>query len=221
METINLYFDMEFTSLSPDAQPISLGIISDCGKSIYCEFTDFDINRCDDWVKENVVGKLRYPVNNGCLGIIYDGNRTNIHAETRYIRDILFEWLKQFSSYNIQFICDCGTFDWYHLLKLIGEWEEVRTNETYDRESDGKVCDYYRKTGLPKLPSNISPVPQDLNDLIAFKRGISVREAFDFNRALLITVWDSFDKGLLSQNNHNSLYDAKVIKAIYENLMLQ
>ena len=29
MKTINLYFDFEFTSLSPDAQPISLGIVSD------------------------------------------------------------------------------------------------------------------------------------------------------------------------------------------------
>lgn len=29
MKTINLYFDFEFTSLSPDAQPISLGIVSE------------------------------------------------------------------------------------------------------------------------------------------------------------------------------------------------
>lgn len=29
MKTLNLFFDFEFTGLSPDAQPISLGIISD------------------------------------------------------------------------------------------------------------------------------------------------------------------------------------------------
>ncbi len=29
MKTINLYVDFEFTSLSPDAQSISLGIVSD------------------------------------------------------------------------------------------------------------------------------------------------------------------------------------------------
>ena len=34
MKKINLYFDFEFTSLSPDAQPISLGIVSDAFETI-------------------------------------------------------------------------------------------------------------------------------------------------------------------------------------------
>jgi hypothetical protein len=115
MKTINLYFDFEFTSLSPDAQPISLGIVSDdinktlmppCdvyhesvnySKSFYAEFTDFDINRCDDWVKENVVGKL---IGTGIIG----GNGTSVYANTRIIKRELIKFLGQFSDYQIQFV---------------------------------------------------------------------------------------------------------------------
>ncbi len=86
MKTINLFFDCEFTSLSPDAQLISIGVVSDemttdinspvdeiakammgqkqskyfPSKSFYAELSDFDINRCDSWVKENVVSKFKF-----------------------------------------------------------------------------------------------------------------------------------------------------------------
>lgn len=298
MKTINLYFDFEFTSLSPDSQPISLGIVSDMrdlrdyplmtrpekpGKKIefidqslsfYAEFSDFDINRCDDWVKENVVSKLKYygtPKQDRMFidssideGIIFGSQNTT------EIKGALHKWLSQFSDFNIQFVCDCGTFDWYWMLQLLAEWdmrkERVFTEAEHFLKPDhlkheeelkmlvkangreiirvvdkipqmhvdvkfDKICAsiqdnsaYYivSKIGLPKLPENISPVPQDLNDLIAIKKGISVREAFELNR-------EGFDRdyaiGLICDNSviechdkHNALHDAKVIKAIYEKL---
>ena len=153
MKTINLYFDFKFTSLSPDAQPISLGIVADVrdvrdyplmtrpskpgtsirnidnSKSFYAEFSDFDINRCDGWVRENVVGKLRFKTG------FPEGWFEETGVDTgeavglgRFIqvKSILFQWLKQFSDYQIQFVCDCGTFDWYWMLQLLAEWEEKR-----------------------------------------------------------------------------------------------
>jgi hypothetical protein len=309
MKQINLYFDFEFTSLSPDAQPISLGIVSEevisntvsiktipieklpfhtqekikeleineltvigyddingekvvalsggiaplffvppswvikSSNSFYAEFSDFDINRCDDWVKENVVSKLKYygtPEQNKMFldssideGTIFGSQNTN------EIKGALHKWLKQFSDYQIQFVCDCGTYDWYWMLQLLDEREsnkgvliidrETINDEDIDRlikefkrqptvisrQSDSKLESYFTyKTGLPKLHSNISPVPQDLNDLIALKKDISVREAFGLNREEL-----AFGRPELSEHEkHNALWDAKVIKATYEKL---
>ena len=58
-----IFYDFEATSVSREAQPVSLGIIAVQNdkflSSFYCEFTDFEIEFCDDWVKENIVGKLQ------------------------------------------------------------------------------------------------------------------------------------------------------------------
>ena len=258
---IKLFFDFEFTSLSPDAQPISLGIVSEeikadvpidairefdngslqlknhkilvdsgfgmkefVSKSFYAEFSDFDLNRCDDWVKENVVSKLKYSKEETLIG--EKGGDWWLRLDTRGVVFHLKRWLAQFSEYNIQFVCDCGTFDWYWMLQLLAVWDMKRVTLCNGFMTSG----YLAKIGLPKLPSNISPVPQDLNDLIALKKGISAREAFDMDRdELFFSLCDSnrtmplpeITKTIISNHvpdKHNSLSDAKVIKAIYEKL---
>lgn len=287
---IKLFFDFEFTSLSPDAQPISLGIVSEeipnisnsiekihfnallgkdpentHSKSFYAEFSDFDLNRCDDWVKENVVGKLRYILSNyhaesvilGSLNsdnlpmspefcMQSDDGKTQSVGPTSKIKIWLKDWLSQFSDYNIQFVCDCGTWDWYWMLQLLDErkhsaqvflvpeacvpdgWtakdfiDEFRKNGAVIM----KKCDVEpsilqtHQSGLPKLPENISPIPEDLNDLIAHKDHISVKEAFELNREELLMSWyvNEDNPEYKNPDKHNSLWDAKVIKAIYEKL---
>lgn len=256
---IKLFFDFEFTSLSPDAQPISLGIVSEdyrydsfkrwkvtgigevpkedifhYSKSFYSEFTDFDLNRCDDWVKENVVGKLKFYPKVGDSnkdGLNPDANPFEVGGDFEHVKYSLKEWLSQFSDYNIQFVCDCGTFDFYWMLQLLAEWktyniEEKQCNKCGWIDEGGYNTNFTYKSGLPKLPENISPVPQDLNDLIALKKGISVKEAFDWNRlqfyfGIISGHSDSkkYEQAEIEiKNNHNALFDAKVIKAIYEKL---
>lgn len=435
MKAINLFFDMEFTSLSPDAQVISLGIVSEdimnpdnlakewldsdnpymplasellgkSSKSFYAEFTDFDTNRCDDWVKENVVGKLKYhnyeypkimPDNivaniidfkDMGRGTIFQHEQTNetdlrvfhdsspeLFGNTTFVKTVLKEWLKQFSDYQITFVKDAqstkGTgLDWLNLVELIRidnlpkDWSYIKLTRNYlvmvDRDKhdelskfkwysvisesnplncyaaykiNGKVVKMHRylmgdppfvgacvdhingnsldnrvsnlrwvtprqnnmnvrpskskckfkgvcfrgqinkyearitdngKTvtigyydteieaakaynkksievfgeyarpnqldNFPKLPSNISPVPLDLNDLIAFKLNISAREAFDWNREEMAYSESFNPKGKAEHakymqgdkwgdEKHQSLWDAKVIKAIYEKLL--
>ncbi|WP_163321687.1 hypothetical protein [Draconibacterium mangrovi] len=285
MKTINLYFDFEFTSLSPDAQPISLGIISDelCSKcidknlqpnedcencsgewhkgftqkSFYAEFSDYDSNRCDDWVKENVLSKLLIKENSE-VGKQLPKTKVvigAIHSVSNYLK----EWLHQFSDYQIQFICDCGTWDWYWLVQLLAEWEIKKEIDNLKYLTDPidelkfqqmkfltkagerimiaesengfglERISIITRTGLPKLPDNISPVPFDLNDLISIKKSITPKEAFDLNREELCIdvtdteLWQSLeriDKHSLPQR-HNALWDAKVIKEIYQKLKRQ
>lgn len=234
MKTIKLFFDFEFTSLSPDAQPISLGIISDeveiyglentRPRVIYIEFSDFDINRCDDWVKENVIKKLKHkdlPISK--KPIRYWVNCVEEFAEfkldTISVIQILKKWLVRFKDYQIQFVCDCGTFDWYWMLQLIGKWDNLENTEGFSGNcptcGTKGILNY--KTGLPKLPENISPIPQDLNDLIAYKMNISIKEAFELDRLSFIATKTLKENGL-NIDKHNAIIDARVIKDIYDRL---
>jgi len=282
MEKLKLFFDCEFTSLSPDGQLISLGIVSEeirtvvqvgkgtasdiidnLSKSFYAEFVDFQIERCDDWVKENVVGKLSFKIpndNKGAHSFTPKGhNFTKCIGNTSQIKNWLSVWLTQFKDYEITFVTDCGTYDWYWLVQLLAEWEQfpgtlainAQSFKTGDIDEVAKLwrecgsvlkiesefnvkAECIRqpfKTGLPKLPSNISPVPLDLNDLIAHKKGISVREAFDLNRENLLTFDFGMDNGFGGKIHykmhplmddipkHNALWDARIIKEIYNKLI--
>lgn len=306
MKTINLYLKFHFTSLSPDAQPISLGIVTDtklnnhypvgvigfnkeyarlqaqthnlnpddkneciliyrpehfCGyifseiiqpngvasylrknnlssdmlsalelamksqvvqnedenlKSFYAEFSDFDISRCDEWVKDNVVGKLNW----NDREYEYSPRAWEIEKclelkeDTQGIKHWLSCFLEQFSNYQIQFILDCGAYNWTHLLKLIAEWDSINIETfNYQETNDGDTNSGYELflLGLPKLPSNISPVPLDLNDRITFKNRINALEAFNVDRFKMVRADEA--------KKHHALYDAQVIRDCFNKLI--
>ena len=53
-----IFFDTEFTGLHQETTLISFGAISECGKTFYAEFTDFDYSQIDRWLKLNVIDNL-------------------------------------------------------------------------------------------------------------------------------------------------------------------
>lgn len=65
------------------------------------------------------------------------------------------------------------------------------------------------------LPKNVSPVCYDINQDIAKHYGISDREAFDKSREEIVS---ELCKSEIDGVKHNALYDAMVIKSIYEEL---
>ena len=129
--------------------------------------------------------------------------------------------LQLLAEWNNKFICQSGEYKTAKeaLCKGCYAWD--------CNSSDGY------KLGLPKLPDNISPVSEDLNDLIARVKGISVREAFDLNREELAylkidlmgdpecfgkTEGGSLKIERVEDLKHNALFDARVIKEIYQKL---
>ena len=62
------------------------------------------------------------------------------------------------------------------------------------------------------LPKNVNPACHDINQDIANYENITEIEAFDRNREDFIFTYNTEVDGV----KHNSLYDAKVIKEIYE-----
>lgn len=250
------------------ARDYAKGIKTDSVR-FYTEFNDFDINRCDDCVKEDVLSKLGKVTGIYCKSTPYVKGHfvdDDVRADKNAIELNLKEWLSQFDNYNIQFIVDKGSWEWVKFCELIGEWEtkpwqyivdaakipvdmtlrefcemskkqavflSYLDNEAIPYEIQSSV-----KVGSPILPENISPVPQDLNDLIAFTKNISAKEAFNLNRQELAYGKEKFNEMFnddfahkrdmsllfgeeatkLQINKHNALSDARTIKMCYINL---
>ena len=53
-----IFFDTEFTGLHQNTTLVSIGLISEDGKTFYAEITDYDKSQVDKWLQENVIDKL-------------------------------------------------------------------------------------------------------------------------------------------------------------------
>lgn len=54
------FLDTEFIERPGSIQLISIGIVSEGGSTFYAENTSFDEREADEWIKENVLNKLRW-----------------------------------------------------------------------------------------------------------------------------------------------------------------
>jgi len=115
----NLYFDMEFTGLHQNTTLISLGIVSECGKTFYAELTDYDKSQIDDWLETYVLGNMKLGVN--CLSRSrHSDNPVGKPTENSYsvklkcdmvgLKLELKTWLAQFDE--ILMVSDCLAYDW-------------------------------------------------------------------------------------------------------------
>lgn len=200
-----LFVDTEFTELSRDAELISVGIVGAKG-SLYIEFPSGiqKINNSDnDWMKENVIGNL-LPVNDLPENIIV-GKASNKHE----FQDQLIEFLsnevdKPFECYKWQFVSDCCHYDAMLLFELLMEEDTALS-----------------------LPDFIVPSMLDIDTLISQHEreinGSYSKPGFDISREDLINMLDDKLPGLsmkipdfIANKKHNALYDAYVIKKIFE-----
>lgn len=190
---MKLFFDMEFTGLHKNTTPISLGIVSEDGKKFYAEFKDYDVNQCDEWIKDNVLHHCIMGGNKELFSRYTDDTSlSGVVGFTLQIMDYLQDWLSQFDT--IQFVSDVCHYDFVLLIDLL-------TN-------GGTALD---------LPENISAVCYDLNMDIARHFHISDAEAFDMSREQVMKDICG-QEDIVTGDKHNSLYDAEVIRAIYKEI---
>ena len=67
------------------------------------------------------------------------------------------------------------------------------------------------------IPKSIAPCCHDINQDISAYFGITEKEAFDLNRE---NILEMLGVEIDSINKHNSLYDANIIRGIYQNMIL-
>lgn len=139
MKTTEIFFDTEFTGLHQKTTLISIGLVSECGKSFYAEFTDYDESQIDDWLQENVV-------NNLCLDFLdnnADISKWRIKGNSNEIKSALEVWIAQFE--NIEIWSDCLSYDWVLFNQIFGHAFSIPENVYY---IPFDICTLFKVKGI-------------------------------------------------------------------------
>lgn len=197
-----LFLDSEFTGLHQATSLISLGIISECGKTFYAEFTDYDKTQLNDWLESNVIANTWVFKNDiqTLMGKVVDKESSwadvHVFGSSEYIKPHLEEWLSQFEKIVIW--SDCLSYDWVLFNQIWGH--------------------------AFSIPENILYIPMDICTFFEI-RGIDPdisREEFATNTFSETKEPLFFDKrtgDLLEKKKHNALWDAFVIRECYNKLI--
>ena len=186
---MKIFFDTEFTGLHKDTTLISIGMIDENVRSFYAEFTDYNEKQCDDWIKEHVIDNLLYKH----FDKEGEPNTISIFDNKYYAkgdkRYIKNQLIEWLSEYDsVELVSDVCHYDMVLFIDIFG--------------------------GAFDIPKHINPACHDINQDIARYYNFTETEAFDYSREkILENRYISIDG-----YKHNSLYDAKVIKAIYESI---
>lgn len=124
---MKLFFDTEFTGLHKNTTLISIGIISENGKTFYAEFTDYDEKQIDEWLEKNVIANLT--INKDSLGKFGDIDNCIVKGNTGTIKYYLQEWLSQFEK--VVFWSDCLSYDWVLFNDIFGHAFNIPENVYY------------------------------------------------------------------------------------------
>lgn len=201
---MNLYFDTEFTGLVPGTTLISLGIVSETDDKFYAEFTDYNESLCNVWIKENVFSHLWLLPNDKRTAFQFDKeNKIWYHkGNSEQIRDALIIWIDHefeiTKEKRIQFVSDVCHYDFYLLQNQVfgGAFEmpEYINSVCYD------TCHDINEWSCMGVGNN-------------FNMTYNMHNAFDISREKLAEdALLELPKG----TKHNALYDAEVIKILYE-----
>lgn len=187
---------MEFTGLHQHTTLISIGIVSDCGKSFYAELNDYDQSQVDDWLKENVIAKLRFSppeqgedeyfvatrdIRNPAPNDLYKGYSVELRCDQIGLRAELSRWLRQFRQ--VEMWSDCLSYDWVLFCQIFGGAFGVPENVYY---IPFDICTLFKA-------SNIDP---------------------DINRESFACIHTNDPK----HTKHNALWDAQIIKKCFDQL---
>lgn len=218
----NVYFDTEFTGLVKDTDLLSLGMVHvtyDAEypykkvRSLYIEFNDYDPQKLNGWVINNVMKNLLSSIDFKSNGIRYvlnqdaqaepgiNGSHWYSTVDSKREAALLIEaWLSDLKE--VQLVSDVCSYDFVLFQDIFG--------------------------GAFSTPSKIVPYCRDINQEIV-RHGLAVdyRQAFDLNREELYQKLfdknEEFDINVhvpeyIKDRKHNALWDAFVIAGIDQNL---
>lgn len=190
-----IFLDTEFTGLHQNTTLISIGLVSECGKTFYGEFLDFDEKQINNWLRDNVLKNMQFlyhKENEPKDMIIYNtnGNRLNkikVFGCSKIIKKALTEWFSQFEQVEIW--SDCLSYDWVLFNQIWGH--------------------------AFNIPKNIYYIPFDICTLFKIKGIDPDISREEFAGELQEVKIEFFGDSL----KHNALWDAFVIRECYQKLI--
>jgi hypothetical protein len=124
MTRTKIFLDTEFTGLRADTTLISIGLISEDGKTFYAEFNDYDESQIleqekkgDYFIRDNVILNLKFNNTNERLTDFYDN--MEVKANKECIKNYLENWLSHFD--NVEIWSDVLNYDWTLFRDLFHE----------------------------------------------------------------------------------------------------
>jgi hypothetical protein len=190
-----IFFDFEFSGLHQATTPISLGIISECGKTFYAEFTDYDRSQLNDWLDENVIPNTWVAINNPftSFGEVVSSRWADVHVygSSDYIKPFLEKWLSQFEE--VVMWSDCLAYDWVLFNQIWGHAFSIPKNIYYIPMD---ICTAFEIKGVDPDISR-----EEYCEIESFR---DLRTKFLYND--------------FSSIKHNALYDAVIIRECYNKL---
>lgn len=129
-----VFFDTEFSGLHKNTTLISIGLISECGKTFYAELTDYDTAQIDEWLQTNVLDNLLlrdFILDNSNNDFYYSGGYDNLllKSNTYTLETKLRDWLNQFEQVEIW--SDCLSYDWVLFNNIFGHAFNIPENVHY------------------------------------------------------------------------------------------
>ena len=144
---MNIFFDTEFTELSINADLLSIGMVTHNGERFYGVFdVDYDSISCSDFVFENVIPNLEYPMSLKKLGVHY------VKGSTQEIAREIKIWLSRYK--NVRFWADVPHYDWVLFCELFGGALKIPENiDKYclDLSSALRVIGFYPEMSTESL----------------------------------------------------------------------
>lgn len=188
---MKVFFDTEFTGLHKNTTLISIGLVSEDGRTFYAEFNDYDKTQIDDWLENNVmVNLIMSPPKDGEQEYFSQSRfdldipltqqcNIQMRGDKEDIKHYLTEWLHQFDF--VEMWSDCLAYDWVLFNDIFGH--------------------------AFNIPSNVYYIPFDICTLFKVK-GVDP----DINR-------EEFAEVDCNGKKHSAIWDAQVIKSCYNKLM--
>ena len=188
---IKLFYDSEFTGLQQKTTLISIGFITENNDTFYAEFDDYDRTQIDEWLSENIIQKLKYNEDTPFIEVSLDENDNNVTIMKGNSKEIVREfenWLYNIAGVTPEEVTDPLFEVWSDCLSY--DW--VLFNQMWDHAFN-----------IPKI---VYYIPFDICT------GFKIFDIDpDVSREAFAEITEDIDK-------HNSLWDAKVIKACYEKI---
>ena len=198
---LRIFFDMEFTGLHKHTTPISIGLVTEDGRTFYAEFNDYDRPQVqqDSWIQKHVINQLQFAEPPSGQQEYWSWGKTNvsIRGSKEQIRRSLDDWFQDLLG---------GPLSWIDYSPDIGP---VRIDEPgIEMWSDCLAYDWVLFCDLFgsafQIPHCIYYIPFDLCTLLKSKNFDP-----DINREKFADLAGE------EEQKHNALWDAKVIKGCY------
>lgn len=237
---IKLFFSLTKTGEHRNTTPITIGIVSECGKfSFYGEFTDFDRGDNMALVQETILPLLKFTKLDD-ENVEHSGQSTNmtVSGNRQYISAKLQEWIHTIYSEDlVDFWGDSLTYDWLILSELLDSRPskplmlKINTDSLTEEQVQRFKEEFLRWQNSNPQPLLIVNAKEDIkvehSIRISYKPTLpdnvipnpkDIETLFSF---VGLSPQRAYFVGLINQKDmeHDSLYKANIIKKCYFKLI--